>query len=189
MEITARYKFGGGQPVSEGIHIFQVKDATFTKDDPNKPDKGWTYKIEAVCVDGGDSDGLNQWEFFSTGPGPKRKYFGCFKMMGFLVKAGVLKADAKMDSSKFETEDFAKNFIAKVKGKKYGADIEHQERTDNDGNKRVNANSVEFLTVEEAKAKRGNGKAVAAEEDKTPQPTNLPDVATLPPAQQSDDWQ
>jgi hypothetical protein len=154
----------------EGVNVFVLQNPVVVKERKNRETgeakPGWEYKI--MCrQEGGGADGSAHFESFFT---ESKKNFSLNRLFGFLVKVGIYKQDADIDSDMFKTESFAKKW-GLLEGKKIGLELEHK-AWGND--KKVKSVAKKFLTPGEAKdAMKGKGtvavgeekKAVAADED------------------------
>lgn len=138
------FEFGFDLP-DEGYYVLKVEEVDVVPAENG----GLTYKLTAV-IDGGAFDGQKHWENFST---RTKKYFGIKKMVGFLIKAGKMAKDAKIDSDLVENDGFKKDFIKMVRGARYGAYLSHREWKDREGQVKNSTQSDKYMTVEEVRQK------------------------------------
>jgi hypothetical protein len=137
-KVDARFDFGFEQ-VEDGLHVFTIQEPKFTTYEV-KGDSGVVkgYNYQAKClVDGGPSDGLAHFEFFSTrikNDGKKSKAgdlnrAGIASLNGFLIKLGVRKNEP-LDSDEVEQERFGKKWET-LTGKQIGIYTEQYKDRDN----------------------------------------------------------
>lgn len=134
----------------EGVNVFRVEDTSVVKErKEGKP--GWEYKVRLV-QEGGGADGAKHFESFFT---DTKNDFSLRKMLGFLIKIGVYKEDAEVDSDTFRTDTFANNW-KKLMNKKLGLMISIEKRKDDPSKARSIAKK--YMSLKEAQdAMKGGG--------------------------------
>jgi len=146
----------------EGVNVFVLQNPSVIKERKNRETgeakPGWEYKV--VCKqEGGGADGAAHFENFFT---ESKKNFSLNRLFGFLVKVGIYKQDADIDSDMFKTESFAKKW-ALLEGKKIGLELEHKAW----GTGKTKSVAKKFMTVKEAQdAMKGKGTVAVGEEKK-----------------------
>jgi len=142
-----------------------------------KADRASGKRFWVVCkaVDGGQEGRTHIESFFEN----TKDDFSLSKMAGFLMKIGVIKPVAQIDSAIFKTPEFVQKWKATVPNREFGAKISHRTK-DRDGKPLENPQSEmrAYYTIAEYNAIKQK-KNIAENADV---------VSTLAPEPETDLW-